>query len=316
MHNWYTQSNPIIALAPMADYTNQPFSLLCREISGGNFTIFREMVSAEAVVRGNQKTLNMCAINDIERPVIIQVFGDQPTVMAQAINIINQLYQPNGFDINMGCPVPKIADRSNAGAALMRKPELAEQIIYSVLETNPSIQLSVKTRLGWNNKEDVYQFIPRLEKAGVKAVTVHGRTKQQGYSGKADWEVIGLLKQMINIPILANGDIKNNEDMENCLSITGADGIMIGRGVLGNPWLLSKKVKPDITSDEFKQVILRHAQLHIDFFGEKSLVTLRKHLPWYFNGMSNNEIKNIKEIRSRLVKVSSISDINEVLLSI
>jgi len=314
----FSASKKLFALAPMADYTDQPFSLICREKSGDNFIIYREMVSAEAIIRGNEKTLAMCRIAKKERPVIVQLFGDKPEVLAEAASIVYRKYMPDGIDINMGCPVPKIAQKTRAGAALMRYPDLAEDIIKSIKKLKLRVPLSIKTRLGWNNSDEIFEFAKRMENAGVDFITVHGRTKAQGYSGKADWIKIAELKKKIKIPVIANGDVLNAIDAKKCLTITGADGLMIGRGALGNPWIFQQITDPKllISKKDFIKTILRHADLHIKRYGEKGIVTFRKHLVWYFHGQRAREIENLKKIRVQLVRISSKSELNEVLSSI
>ena len=263
---------PILALAPLADHTDSPFCNVCRKVFDKKsvirkilnqvqddkmgFVIFREMVSAEAIVRGSEKTLKMCKFKRKERPIVIQIFGGKPKVMVEAVKIIVKKFKPDGIDINMGCPVSKIARKGESGAALMKDQDRACEIIREVKKVldnqkksyllryrsryfNKQIPLSVKTRLGWSNSEDILDFAPKLEKAGADLITIHGRTKMQGYSGKADWEMIGRVKEKVNIPIIANGDI-TLENFKECLKITGADGLMIGRGALGNPWVFKE----------------------------------------------------------------------------
>jgi tRNA-dihydrouridine synthase B len=307
---------PLIALAPMADYTDQPFSLLCREISGHDFLIFREMVSSEAIVRGNEKTLKMCAINKIESPVIIQIFGDKPETMAKAARIIVDKFAPDGIDVNMGCPVPKISHKTKAGAALMKYPELAVEIVEAMKAEKLGVPLSVKMRLGWDTDGEVVPFALRLEIAGIDRVTVHGRTKVQGYSGTANWQKIAEVKKAVKIPVIANGDIFTTEDIGGCLEITGADGVMIGRGALGNPWILSGNHPGRVSIGELVRVVRRHADLHVKHYGERGIFTFRKHLLWYFHGDRVAGLNEIKKIRASLARVSSIGQIDEVLSSL
>lgn len=296
----------------MADYTNRPFGLLCREIAGGDFIIYREMVSAEAIVRGNQKTLKMCEFSRTERPIVIQLFGDKPEVMARAARIIDREFRPDGIDINMGCPVPKIAQKTKAGAALMRHPTLALEIIEKILAENIRAPLSVKTRLGWQRDDEIFMFARLLESAGIQSIEIHGRTKVQGYSGKANWPRIGEVKDILKIRVLANGDIISANDINKCLKITHADGVMIGRGALGNPWIFNlRPVK--ISVEAVVKAVLRHAELHAEHFGEGGIVTLRKHLPWYFHGERALLFANQKKLRAQLVRINSIKDLKAIL---
>ncbi len=307
---WF-DAKPIIALAPMADMTDAPFCGVCREVSGKDFVIFREMVSAEAIVRGNEKTLRMCAFDNKERPIVIQIFGANPTAIVQAAKIVVDKYQPDGIDINMGCPVPKIAGKNLAGAALLKDPERAVKIVQELKKANLGVPISVKTRLGWSMEDEILEFAPKLEAAGADLITVHGRTKLQGYAGKVNWEMIGRVKNILKIPVIANGDIKNREDIKKCLEITGGDGVMIGRAALGNPWIFGVN---EANVNEIKKVVLRHAELHVARYGEKSMVTFRKHLLQYFKG--NLGIKDQKSVRIKLAQVKDVSGLKNILKTI
>jgi len=344
--NWTDSSKPILALAPLADYTDSPFCCVCRKVANtpptplkrgfSDFIIFREMVSAEAIVRGNEKTLKMCEFKKPERPIVIQIFGSNPKTMAKATEIIVKKFKPDGIDINMGCPVPKIVGKGESGAALMKDHKRACEIVKEVkkvlvnLERNkknnlPSflprklgrfkktnIPLSIKTRLGWSNSEDILEFVPKLEKAGADLITIHGRTKTQGYMGKADWGMIACAKRTVKIPVLANGDILSPADAKKCLQITKCDGVMIGRGALGNPWMFNQFIANSSQPIDFKEkikVILYHAKLHEKQYG--SLVSFRKHLMWYFKGDRMN-LKNLKLLRQELAKVESLEGLKLV----
>lgn len=327
----------------MADFTDAPFCRVCREVanyltpnpspckgegeSKYPFVIFREMVSAEAIVRGSKKTLKMCEFDEIERPIVLQLFGSDSEVIVEAVKIlvgkrpfdsacegltqgINAM--PSGIDINMGCPVPKITKKGHAGADLMRDPDRAVAIVKALKKANLGLPISVKTRLGWASEDEILRFAPLLEQAGVDALTIHGRTKKQGYSGQANWEMIGKVKKLINIPVIANGDIRNSEDIKKCLEITGADGVMIGRGALGNPWVFERNKEKGISNkinNELKEVVLRHAELHLAHYGEEfGLKTFRKHLLYYFKGFFG-----VKELRQKLVKVENIVELKKIL---
>ena len=298
---------PIIALAPLADHTDSPFCRICREVSGQDFVVFREMVSSEALVRDSAKTLKMCQFEEIERPIVIQIFGSDPATIREAARLVVDKFKPDGIDINMGCPVPKIAGKNDAGASLMKDPNRAVKIVQELKKENLGVPLSVKTRLGWSRVEEILEFAPRLAEAGVDALTVHGRTKVQGYEGKANWDMIGQVKKILTIPVIANGDIQSETDIKNCLEQTGADGVMIGRGALGNPWIFNNYL-PGV--EEIKQIVLKHAKLHLAHYGEGSMTTFRKHLVWYFKGdrFPNQKI-SLKEIRMKLVKVNTIEEL-------
>ena len=301
---------PIVALAPLADLTDGPFSQICREVAGDDFVIFREMISAEAVVRGNEKTLAKCAFAASERPVVVQIFGASPERMAEAAKIIYDRYKPDGIDINMGCPVPKVAAKTKAGAALLKYPELAGEIVRAIKAANLPIAISVKTRLGWSGPDEILSFAKIIEAAGADLLTVHGRTKTLGYAGAADWEMIGRVKKILNIPLIANGDIDSAAAAAKCLKITGADGVMIGRAALGNPWVLRLE-ETKISRDEKIKIILRHADLHEKRYGEDSMVTFRKHLAAYFKSW-----QGVRQIRAKLMQVKTRAELSEILKKI
>lgn len=306
--DWFDKK-PIIALAPMADLTDSPFCRICREVSGDDFVIFREMVSAEALVRDNVKTLKMCEFNKKERPIVIQIFGGDPSNVVKSAELIVNKFKPNGIDVNMGCPVPKIAGRSHAGAALLKDHERAIKIVKFLKAANLGVPISVKTRLGWGSDNEILEFAPKLEQAGIDALTVHGRTKTQGYSGNANWEMIGKVKNILSIPVIANGDISSVDDIKRCLEITKADGVMIGRAALGNPWIFSGRV-PDVK--EIKKVVLKHAKLHIEHYGEEfGLVAFRKHLLSYFKGLPN-----VSKWRLQLAQIKNLEQLKEILKKI
>jgi len=336
---WYKDcTQPILALAPMADMTDGPFCRVCRELSSfypelisgsfesqnvdlgktskqvcndnTDFIIFREMVSSEAIVRENEKTLKMCEFEEIERPLVQQIFGATPDVLVNAAKIIIDRYKPDGIDVNMGCPVPKIAGKAGSGAALMKDQARAVAIVKELKNADLGVPVSVKTRLGWTNDTDILEFAKKIEGAGADLISIHGRTRKQGYSGQANWERIAEVKKQLSIPVLANGDIRNREDIERCLEVSGADGVMIGRGALGNPWIFLSRDKRYVVRDNFEEIIsvvLKHAKLHEERYG--SLVSFRKHLVYYFK-----ELPSIREFRQRLVNVSNIKELEVVLL--
>lgn len=311
---WINSKKSILALAPMADMTDSPFCRVCREVAGSDFVIFREMVSAEAIVRENEKTLKMCEFDETERPIVHQIFGADPDVMLKAAQIIVERYSPDGIDINMGCPVPKISGKANSGAALMKDVKKAVSIVKALKNANLGVPVTVKTRLGWADDKEILEFAVEIEKAGADAISIHGRTKKQGYSGKANWERIGELKKLLKIPVIANGDVNSEEDVKKCLEITRADGAMIGRGALGNPWIFVRSKEKGIRNniEEIKKVVLRHAELHLERYGEENgLTTFRKHLVMYFKGMSG-----IKKLRAELVQVSTLSELKTILQKI
>ncbi len=310
--DWKTASRPLIVLSPMADMTDSAFCRVVKECSG-NPIVFREMVSSEAVVRGNDKTLGMTQIHPAERPLVQQIFGSDPYTMAESARIIEAQQHPEGFDINMGCPVYKIVHNFN-GAALMREPELATKIIKA-MKAAITVPLSIKIRLGWSDPNECLEFAKVLEDAGADLITVHGRTKCQGYAGKADWNKIAEVKKCVSIPVLANGDVHDPELVSHVLQVTGCDGILIARGALGNPWffastakiLAGEKLEP-VSLNERIRVVLRHAQLHIEEYGEHGMVTFRKHLSWYFKGQRDSKI-----FREHLMRLTTLSELERAL---
>jgi len=295
------------------------------------------MVSAEAVVRGNDKTLEMTDLHDEERPIVQQIFGANPVTMAESARIIEESHHPEGFDINMGCPVYKITSNFN-GAALMKEAGVAKEIIKKT-KAAISVPLSVKIRLGWENPTECLEFVKIVEDAGADLITIHGRTKKQGYSGVSDWNMIAECKKRVSIPVLANGDIHTTPLVFDALEQSGCDGVLIARGALGNPWIfkeieemlskgdktvkdLPRYAQPDIGKqsrisdpnlsiplDERIRVVKLHAGYHINQYGEKNGIrTFRKHLSWYFKGISG-----AKAFRQRLVTVDTKAELFAIL---
>ena len=258
MIDWQKFPRPIVALAPMADMTDLPFCLICK--GHGAPLMFREMVSSEAVVRGNEKTIEMARFDEAERPLIQQIFGSEPTVMAEAARIIEEKFHPDGIDINMGCPVYNLVSNFN-GAFLMKEPERATAIIKA-MKAAVKVPISVKTRLGWTKDTDVLEFVKVLENAGASLISIHGRTKEQGYSGIANWDRIGEAKQNTSLPVLVNGDVNSAEAAKEAMRRSGADGVLVGRGALGNPWFfgellhaLAPKDHPETSGPAFDERI-------------------------------------------------------------
>lgn len=311
---WIDSKKPILALSPMADMTDSAFCQVVRNI-GGCDVVFREMVSSEALVRDSKKTLGMTDFVDSERPIVQQIFGADPATMAHAAAIVMQHANPEGIDINMGCPVYKITSNFN-GCALMKDPDLASKIIREVKSAIGETPLSVKIRLGWSDPDDFKKFIPVIEDAGVDLITVHGRTKSQGYSGKSDWERIAEAKKIARVPLLANGDVHEPSDVQKVLSVTAADGVLIARGALGNPWFfqLYKEGRDFVSLEDRIEGIRFHAKLHVAQYGERGIVSFRKHISWYLKGTKVGfEVPHMKEIRMRLVQVKSLEELNMIL---
>ncbi len=311
--DWATIQRPIIALSPMADMTDSAFCRVVRKISGPDVIVFREMVSSEAIIRGNDKTLGMTEIHPDERPIVQQIFGSEPEKMAEATRIIDRDHNPEGFDINMGCPVYKVVHSFN-GASLMRDADRATAIVRAMKEATDK-PVSVKIRAGWEDPKECLTFGIALEEAGADLITIHGRTKKQGYTGQSDWDLIGEFAKTVSIPVLANGDIYTPQLMTEALETSGAEGVLIARGALGNPWifkqildqLAGKEFEP-ITLQERVEVIKQHARWHIEQFDAGTVRTFRKHLSWYFRA-----IAGAKPFKARLHTVDTIEELDAVL---
>lgn len=316
--NWSQLPRPIIALSPMADMTDSAFCRTVRAVSDTDpcdapLIVFREMVSAEAVVRGNEKTLGMTEIHPDERPIVQQLFGSDPDTMAQAARIIEDQHHPEGFDVNMGCPVYKIVHNFN-GAALMKEPALATAIIKK-MKAVITVPLSIKIRTGWNDPTDCLEFARVIQDAGADLITIHGRTKAQGYSGASDWDRIAQVKQLVSIPVLANGDIHTAPLTLDALTQARTDGVLIARGALGNPWvfrqiqeLLSGKSTRAISLTERIDTIKQHLTFHLEQYGPSGVTTFRKHLSWYFRG-----IDGAKRYKLRLHTAPTSQELNDIL---
>lgn len=318
MIDWKSLPRPIIALAPMADMTDLPFCLICKEY--GAPLMFREMVSAEAVIRLNPKTLEMAKFDERERPLVQQIFGSDPHVMAEAARIIEEHFHPDGIDINMGCPVYNIVSNFN-GAFLIKEPERASAIIKA-MKAAVNVPVSVKTRLGWSKDTDCLDFVKVVEDAGAELISIHGRTKEQGYSGVSNWDRVGEARQHTSLPVLVNGDITSADLAKDALRRSGADGVLVGRGALGNPWFFRELIaglrdgEPYMppTMEERVRVAREHARLHVERYGERGLLKLRKHLPWYFKKELRTAYPwmDFTDLRSKLVRVSTMQELEQI----
>lgn len=282
-----------LILAPMAGVTDLPFRLLCKEQGCG--LMYTEMVSAKAILYKNRNTGPLMEVRPEEEPVALQLFGSDPEIVSDiAAQVENGPYA--FIDINMGCPVPKIVNNGE-GSALMKNPKLVEEILTALVKKVKK-PVTVKFRKGFDDDHINAVEIARIaESCGVSAVAVHGRTRAQFYSGKADWDIIRQVKETVKIPVIGNGDIFTPEDAKRMLYETGCDGLMIARGAKGNPWIFSRTLHyletgellgpPD--KEELKETILRHAQLQIQFKGEYlGLCEMRKHLSWYTVGLPHS----------------------------
>lgn len=289
-----------VFLAPMAGYTDRSFRTLAREM--GAALTYTEMISAQALVHGNQRTRELAWVGEENGPVGIQLFGHDPEVMAEAARVALELGAAL-IDINMGCPTPKVV-KNGDGAALMRDPHRATAVARAVVEAvrkatgaaGPgSVPVTAKIRKGWDEGSvNAVELAGRLQAAGLQAVAVHGRTRDEFYSGSADWEIIGQVKAILEIPVIGNGDIRGAEDVLKMLVTTGCDAVMIGRGAIGNPWLFAQADRllkglpgePPPTVAEKVEVALRHLTMAIEDKGEAIAVRqMRKHLAWYLRGL-------------------------------
>ncbi|MCL6610500.1 MAG: tRNA dihydrouridine synthase DusB [Peptococcaceae bacterium] len=282
-------SNPVIA-APMAGVTDRAFRTLAREAGCG--LVHTEMVSDQALIYGSSRTGSILDIDGEPGPLAVQIFGSNPRYMEKAASMV-AARKPQLIDINMGCPTPKIV-RNGEGAALMRNPRLAYDLARAVV-TASGIPVTVKMRKGWDEDQvNAVELAVLMEKAGVSAVTVHGRTRSQFYSGRADWNIIREVKKAVGIPVIGNGDVREPLDARRMMDETGCDGVMVGRAAMGNPWIFTRiihfletgEILPPPTLEERISTALRHLDLLVRLKGEYTGVReMRKHAAWYLKGM-------------------------------
>ena len=302
-----------IVLAPMAGVTDLPFRLLCKEQGAG--LLCMEMVSAKGIMYNNKNTKFLLTIDERERPVSLQLFGSDPDIISEQAKRIEEL-PFDILDINMGCPVPKIVNNGD-GSALMKNPLLAGEIIE---KTARAIQkpVTVKIRKGFDEEHiNAVEMAHIAQESGAAAIAVHGRTREQYYSGKADWEIIRKVKEAVKIPVIGNGDVWTPQDAIDMRKQTGCDGVMIGRGAQGNPWIFKQILHYEQTGEllekpspqEVTEMILRHAKMQMEFKGEYTgMREIRKHAAWYTAGY-----KNSAKLRGKINETETYEELKELL---
>ena len=303
-------------LGPMAGVTDLPFRLLCREQGVG--LLCMEMVSAKAIYYNNRNTESLLEIHPDEKPVSLQLFGSDPKIMSEMAKRIEE--RPFAIlDINMGCPVPKVV-KNGEGSALMKNPKLVYEIVSAIVKAIHK-PVTVKIRKGFDDDHvNAVEIAKIIEEAGAAAVTVHGRTREQYYSGKADWDIIRQVKEAVSIPVIGNGDVTSPQKADELVRQTGCDGVMIARGAQGNPWIFSEMIhweetgelppRPD--KDEVRDMMLRHARLQLEYKGEFSGIReMRKHVAWYTKGL-----KGAARLREKVNSVESLEELENLLTSL
>lgn len=307
--------NKKVVLAPMAGISNSAFRRICKSM--GADLVYAEMVSDKAIYYNNKKTIDMLYMTDEERPIAQQIFGSDVDSFAVAAKYIEETMHPDIIDINMGCPVPKVALKAQAGSALLKNPAKIKEIVKAVVKA-VNCPVTVKIRSGWDeNSINAVIVAKTIEEAGASAITIHARTRSQGYSGKADYNIIKQVKEAVNIPVIGNGDIKTCFDAKRMLDETNCDLVMVGRGLLGNPWLIKEineylengVVMDKPTDIEKIDMCLKHLSLLEEFECEKQAVLeIRSHVGWYLKG-----IKNANEVKQNIFKTKNINEIKRML---
>ena len=304
-----------IVLAPMAGISNSAFRRIAKEMGVG--LVVAEMVSDKAIYFGSQKTIDMLYMKEEERPISQQIFGSDKESFVYAAKYILENMKPDIIDINMGCPVPKVATRAQAGSALLKNPDKVYEIVKAVVEA-VDIPVTVKIRSGWDEKSiNAVEIAKVIEKAGASAITVHPRTRAQGYSGKADWNIIKQVKENVKIPVIGNGDIKTCYDAKRMLEETKCDAVMIGRGVLGNPWLIrdciyylnGKEIK-EVTILDKLNMVTKHLNYLLEFKSEKlAILEMRTQIGYYLKGISKDYKQRFMKINTKEEFMNLVSEV-------
>ncbi len=305
---WSGYKKPIFGLSPMAEITTSACRRICKEM--GADIVYVPMISSNAIIHNSEKTWRMLKFEKSEKPIIVQIFGYSGDILSQATNLIDKKIKPDGIDINLGCPAPKITG-NECGSALLRDLDKTLEII-KIVRDNYQGQLSVKLRLGWQ-KYDILDFCKELEKIGIDAMAIHGRTTKQKYKGLADWQPIYEIAKNIKIPVLGNGDINTWQQTYKRLENSNLAGVLIGRGALGNPWIFQEiKEKKTIVIDleQRKNILLKHTRLYIDEIGDenKAIIEMRKHFGWYIKGFDG-----APDIRKKLMQIKNMRELTKIL---
>ncbi len=310
---WKNLKKPILALAPMAGYTNSSFRQVCKKY--GADIVYSEMASAVALNFEGEKTLDLLRFEKSERPYVVQFFGNDPKYFCNAARVVTKMIKPDGIDINMGCPARKVFS-NGSGAALMKDKKKAKEIIRETLR-GTSLPVSIKIRAK-SCGVTAYEFVKSIKDLPISAIMIHGRSLEQGFSGKINYSQIKKVRSLVDIPVLANGGINTPHDAKIMLERTGADGVGIARGALMKPWIFSeireyleKGEYEEFDLERIKKAALDHAKMSFRAGGSHGVIEMRKYLLWYFRGF-----ENAKEVRRELVQVETVKDIEKVLKGI